>query len=322
MLTVESQSTAQAVSSTPIVVPAVKLPPRLQHLYGKVKGEKASTDKVVSVDTPMADAQRDYNPADVIRYIETSGGLDWNLFGYVTVIEKNDGSRVMINGQHRTGLVKTIAPNEKEVPAHIIKTDDPQYAARLFGLMNGVASRNVNGEQLLWAQVLAEDTGALNTKRVLEQCGLACGKVNDAPGRIQVKRSNFEKCIKMGEDATIRAVELCKKAFPDGKFDNLLSGLVRLLTITDYKSFGNSQIEIGKRFETWFTTILPMGGYKKATYPDMRINTWYNAIAYGLYTDFHSYMKYNKWQCPTGKSIKAVYKNALINKMIDEDADE
>jgi hypothetical protein len=310
------------VSPQSLSVPPVKLPSHLHHCYGKIFGTPANGDRA-SVDTPMAVAQRDYREEDVIKYIGLSKGLDWNLFGHVTVVQRADGSRVMINGQHRTGLVKTIDPSITEVPAHIIYSDDEQYISKLFGLMNGVASRNVTAEQLLWAQVLALDSDALRVQRMLILCDVACGKVNEGVSiitgeeRRKVKRANFEKCLHWGERETTIAVELCKKAFPNNEFNNLLSGLVRLLTIKEYKSFSNNNLEVGRRFETWFTTELCKRSYKKATYPDLRTTTWYNAIAWGLYSDFRDWMKYNNWICPSGAGINNIIKKD-DNKLLED----
>ncbi len=317
---VESSSETSIVEELKPVT-AVTLPPRLNHCYGKIRGTPAEGDKV-SVDTPMAYAQRPYNEADVIRYIDKSQGLDWNLFGHVTVIERfSDGKRFMINGQHRTGLAITIDPSIKEVPAHIIKTDDEEYAARLFGLMNGVASRNVSAEQLLWAEVLSKDPDALNIKRILELCDVACGKVNEAPGRKQVKRAGFVKCIAFGEKETILAVNLIKKAYPKtDNFDNLLSGLVRLLTLADYKDLSNSKYKIGERFQDWFTNIMPLVlSYKEATFPKYRQGPWYNGIAYGIMKTFKIYLNREEWAGPAVDPIKKIYEKSFKDA---EDLDE
>lgn len=317
-----------APSSTDIVIPedlkpvsAVKLPPRLNHCYGKVTGEPAKGDRV-SIDTPMAYAQRPYNEADVIRYIDKSQGLDWNLFGHVTVIERiSDGKRTMINGQHRTGLARTIDPSITEIPAHIIKTDDDEYAARLFGLMNGVASRNVSAEQLLWAEVLAKDPDALEIKRVLELCDVACGKVNDAPGRKQVKRANFVKCMAFGEEETILAVKLIKQAYPKSdNFDNLLSGLVRLMTLADYKELSDPNYKLGERFQNWFVNILPLVlSYKEATFPKYRQGPWYNGIAYGIMKTFRTYLSREDWAAPPLGPIQKIWEKSFKDA---EDSDE
>jgi len=293
------------------VVPPVSLPDRLKHLINSPTiGTKAAMSQV-SVDTPMDESQRDFNEADVIRYIDKSQALDWNLFGVVTVIERTDGTQTMINGQHRTSIVKTLAPNEKTVPAHIIKTDDKEYAAKLFAYLNGVASRNVSREQLLWAEVLAADAGALELKQHLITCSLACGKVNQGNNIPQIKRATFEKCVRFGVAETKYAVSLITKAYPEAdNFDNLLLGLVRLLSHDNYRGLMNTNIALGKSFSDWFIQSLPESrNYKEATFPEYRLGQWYNGIAFGLYKQFVRFMERKgvRHRCPPYETLKDIY---------------
>lgn len=302
--------------TTSNAVPAVVLPESLKHLIGQVTGNKAPCLQEVSVDTPMDPSQRDFNPNDVVKYISKSQGLDWNLFGYVTVVENpKTKQRTMINGQHRTSIVKTLAPIVKTVPAHIISTDDPQYAAKLFAYLNGVASRNVSREQLLWAEVLAGDADAIATQQKLIYCDLACGKVNAGKGIKQVSRATFEKCIKLGLDETKYAVSLISRAYPErDNFDNLLHGLVRLLSIPQYRPLMDTTKTLGKMFEQWFVNTLPDGypSYKDATSIVTRTDPWQNSIAYGLYKTFFGFMKRKGKgnHCPAKKAIADLYKLA------------
>lgn len=293
------------------IVPPVSLPEKLQHLINApAVGSKAAITEV-SVDTPMDDSQRDFNEADVVRYISKNQCLDWNLFGVVTVVERSDGSRTMINGQHRTSIVKTLAPNEKTVPAHIIKTDDKEYAAKLFAGLNGVLSRNVSREQLLWAEVLAMDPVALKLKQDLIVCGLACGKVNSSKTTPQVKRAGFEKCQRFGIAETKFASDLIKQAYPDAdNFDILLQGLTRLVSHDNYKGLMNSNIALGKSFQDWFVNYLPLSrNYKEATFPEFRLGQWYNGVAYGLYKQFIRFMERRgvKHRCPPIETLKNIY---------------
>jgi len=299
--------------TTENIVPAVTLPEKLRHLVNSPPvGSKAAITEV-SVNTPMDDSQRDFNENDVIRYIAKSQCLDWNLFGVVTVVERSDGTQTMINGQHRTSLVKTLRPQEKTVPAHIIKTDDREYAARLFACLNGVTSRNVSREQLLWAEVLARDPEALTLKQHLITAGLACGRVNQGP-RPEVKRATFERCVKFGETETQYAVKLITQAYPDAvQFDNLLLGVVRLLSHEEYRTLMRPQLEIGRNFQEWFTKRLPESrNYREATYPELRLGQWYNGIALGLYRQFVRYMDRQgvRHRCPAIDTLKLIYERS------------
>jgi len=293
------------------IVPPVTLPEKLQHLINSPPlGTKASMTQV-SVDTPMDESQRDFNDIDVVRYIAKSECLDWNLFGVVTVVERSDGTQTMINGQHRTSIVKTLLPTERTVPAHIIKTDDKEYAAKLFAYLNGVASRNVSREQLLWAEVLAGDIQALMIKSNLVSCGLACGKVNFGKGIPQVKRAGFEKCVKFGLPETIYATKLIRQAFPEAdNFDILLQGTTKLLSHDEYRGLMNTNIALGKSFQEWFVHRLPESrNYREATFPEFRLGQWYNGVAFGLYKQFVRYMERKgvAHRCPPIKTLKDIY---------------
>jgi len=304
--------------TTDLSVPAVELPANLEHYRGQVRGTPATGLVRVSVNTPMDPSQRDFNPNDVIKYIEKSQGLDWNLFGYVTVVEDpRTGLRTMINGQHRTSIVRTLAPEVETVPAHIISTDDPQYAAKLFAYLNGVASRNVSREQLLWAEVLAGDPEALEMQRKLEYVGIACGRVNAGDDRRQISRACAEKCFKLGTDATKLAIALISQAYPNRKdFDNLLHGLVRLLTIPEYSGLSRSNTILGRMFAEWFTVELrKFCLYKESTQIVTRTDPWQNAIAYGLYKKFYHWMdeQGRKNLCPAKYHIGDLYQFADLN---------
>jgi len=296
-------------------VPAVNLPDSLKHLIGQVTGAKAPCLKEVSVDTPMDPSQRDFNPNDVIKYISKSQGLDWNLFGYVTVVENpRTGEQTMINGQHRTSIVKTLAPIVKTVPAHIISTDDPQYAAKLFAYLNGVASRNVSREQLLWAEVLAGDLDAIKTQQKLIYCNLSCGRVNAGSKIKQVSRATFEKCVKLGLDETRLAADLISRAYPErDDFDNLLYGMVRLLSLKSYAGLMNRSVTLGKKFDEWFVNhFADNHTYKQSTQIVTRTDPWCNSIAYGIYSKFWDWMRRQGkvHHCPAKTEISNLYKLA------------
>jgi hypothetical protein len=293
-------------------VPAVTLPESFNHLVNQITGVKAPCVKEVSVDTPMDPSQRDFNPNDVIKYISKSQGLDWNLFGYVTVVENpNTGQQTMINGQHRTSIVKTLAPRVKTVPAHIISTADPQYAAKLFAYLNGVASRNVSREQLLWAEVLAGDAEAIKIQQKLVYCDLACGKVNAESGRRLVSRATFEKCVKLGLNETRYAASIIARAYPDrDDFDNLLYGLVKLLSLESYRGLMDTSKTLGKKFDEWFVNHFARNHtYKESTNIVTRTDPWCNSIAYGIYKKFFDWMKREGkvHHCPPKTQVSAIY---------------
>lgn len=281
-------------------VPAIEIDDQIQQLLGKPhRGQPASTT-CVSVDTPMAIAQRPFHPGNVRRFIlRTHGQIDWNLFGVVTAVRnRSTGETTIINGQHRISLVKTLDPAIQDVPAHIIDEDDEIYVAKLFGYMNGGAAVSVTREERLWADIVAQEKSALVIESALVQAGLACGIVNayDADGNpnIQVNVAGFEKCLALGLDHTLRAVSLIRSAWPTArKFDQQLLGLVKFLSIAEYQDLSEPKRVISQRFDTWFTTVLPqlisIEGFKFRVNRNWAPN-WETAIAFGIAKKFRHWL--------------------------------
>jgi hypothetical protein len=307
MLQLQTQSV-----STPRIIQPVDLSEKQNlatprpHMGSPAKGD------TVSVDTPLHEVQRPLHEHSIKKYIDRIGTIDWNMFGHVKVVEYKDGSRAVIDGQHRISLVKSLSPQTKQVPAHIVRVDDDVYAAQLFAYLNGVTVRKVSNEELLWAEVIARDPEALNILRVLKLANLSCGQVNE--GFKKVSRATFEKCLKLGEKETIYAAELLKQAYPaNDNIDLLLHGLVRLLTIKQYAGLTNN-LTLGKMFKEWVVDKLPEGrDYKDACFKQYHQGQWQVGIAFGLMEVFDTYMNRKGYghQVPAIKHIKDMYEAGL-----------
>lgn len=298
---------------------SIDLPKNIKHFVGAQRGVMAPGDRV-SVDTPMNITQRGLHRKDIYKWIEKHKGVDWNLFGYVTVVQFPNGDREMINGQHRTDLVKMVLPEQTEVPAHIINIEDQDYAAKLFAAMNGGSSRKLTTEELFWSEVIGKEPFALYVKEQLEKMNLACGKVNEGKGRKQVKYPNFTKCLKMGEDATAVAVSLIDNAYPDqGIDDQVLSGVTRLLSLKEYAEYADSDTTLGKQFEEWFTGSLADNHQLTELRFNLYKNTsqWYNGVAFGLAKKFSHFQKRRNRKSIPISVIKDIYE-AGISKNNDE----
>ena len=299
----------------------IKLPKKLEKYLGIVKGTPAHGDRVKLQQLTLADAQRDLNINDCYKYIEKSGGADWNLFGHLTVCKMPNGDYELINGQHRLNVMSIVDPAVSEFPAHIIdlthlsQEQARREASRLFAKMNGVATRNISSEQLFWAEVTAEEPGALHIKSVLERANLQCGKVNDTPsGRKKVKYINFTKCVNLGEEATVLAADLIDRAYPkSGMNDNLLSGLTRLLSHSSYPELSDPDNKVSQQFEEWFTVFVPqMMQISELSYQQYRNSSkWYDGVAYGLMKAFGHYQRNkNRWYPPV-EPIEQTYKKGF-----------
>lgn len=277
-----------------------------------VKGKPAPGDRI-PIDTPMHISQRSYKQQNVFKYIAKVGGLDWNLFGYATAVRrKSDGALAVINGQHRMQLVKIVAPSITEVPAQIIEVDDTEfevYASELFTQFNGEASKGLTNEELFYSKVLARDSDALYMRGILVQCGLSCGVVNQSDKTHPMVYANFQKCLKLGEKPTVRAVELMKKGF-NRVADDPLHGLVFLLQHPEYSMLGDPNTRIGKEFELWLTKVVPVfHDLNDLKFKKYRANpSWQKGIAYGLLRSFAKYQRtHNKLAAPKITTIKKIY---------------
>jgi hypothetical protein len=306
MLTKTQPQTWQAHTPIPPtrIVDAIELDDELKSLplFGaSPRGVMAGYERV-SVDAPMAIPQRPFHPKNVRKnIIKTKGQIDWNLFGVATAVRnKKTGETCIINGQHRISLIKTLDSSIKDVPAHIIEEDDEVYVAKLFGFMNGGASDAVTREERLWADICAQDSHALNIERILKKCDLGCGIVNefDAKGNrnTQVNVAGFEKCIAIGEDETIRALTLIRKAFPQEKknIDQQLLGLTTFLGIQEYDKIMDPSTKLSQRFDDWFVNIVPQNlSFDKGMKFFANRNwapSWEDAIAYGIAKKFRFWL--------------------------------
>jgi len=301
----------------------IALPKKLQKYIGQQRGKPAGTHKEnvdwIPVNTPMNETQRDLHINDVFKWIEQHKGVDWNLFGYATAVRYNDQSLELINGQHRIELVKMLLPDQMWVPAHIIDiSDDHEYAAKLFAAMNGVSSRKLTSEELFWAECISKDPFALYVKTWLERCDIACGKVNGGNKRKNVKHGGFVKCLRMGEEATAKAVELIDAAWPDqGIDDQVLVGLARLLSLDEYSDMAKPETKIGADFEQWFVEQFGMNH----RISDARFNEykntmqWFNGVAYGIAQRFRHYQKRmhrtSSERIPKIELIEKIYKDGI-----------
>ena len=307
--------------------PLIKMPKKCQKYIGKVFGQMAPGPRV-PVTVEMDRSQRDLEIKNIWKYIERSRGVDWNLFGHVTVAQFPDGSLRMINGQHRTELVKWFAPDIKEVPAHHLDlthlTQDRAEveAARYFAEMNGLSSRSLSSDQLFWSRVIGLEQEALYHKSILERANLSCGKVNDVPGAKKVKYNNFVQSVKMGAEETIRAAELIQTAYPKNEInDVLLSGMTRLFSHSSYTELMDESSPLYAQFEVWFTTFVPqLLTISNLSFRQYRnTHKWHDGVAYGLYKMFAHYQRNkNRWYKPID-AIKQNYEKGIqLDSMLDD----
>jgi hypothetical protein len=293
------------------------LPKSVEKYIGQSWGQWAP-GTMVPITVPMHICQRPLNIRNVYKYISLVKGLDKNLFGTITVIKsKTTGKMACINGHHRITVVKTVDPTATHVPAHVIEVDDSEfdsYGSALFSQFNGTVSKGLSNEELFYSNVLARDPYALYVESIIKQCNLSIGKVNADDKHLPVVYTGFTKCLKLGEPETIRAVELLKTGF-NTVSDDVLHGLVFLLSQPEYSLLNDPKLAIGKHFEDWLTKAVPMfHGINDLKFKQYRQGAWEKGVAYGIARGFA------KFQRNTGKTsisvsrIKKIYEAGFLEK--------
>jgi len=290
------------------------IPASVEKFIGIEWGTWAPGDRI-PVNTPLSKCQRDYKKQNVYKYITKIGGLDKNLFGYATAVRrKSDGKLALINGQHRIQLVKIVSPTTQEVPAHIIDVEDADfetYGSKLFHEFNGTVSKGLSNEEQFYAQVLSQDPEALKIKKLLEDCGLSCGKVNNVNGTYPVDYATFVKCRKLGESFTIRAAKLLTTGFDTCNTD-VLHGLVFLFSNPHYSELADNTKAVGQQFEHWLTVFLPTFiGINDLKYKDYRQGAWQKGVAYGIAQSFAKRQRNNGRYAPSIAEIKEIWKKGF-----------
>jgi hypothetical protein len=259
--------------------------------------------------------QRDLVEGRLDSTIAKFDGWDWNLHGIIVVWYNPATEKYYnIDGRHRVDGIRRFQPNIEYVPAIIIETTDIEYISRIFAGFNGVASKKLNAEELLLANVYAKDATALYHESVLLKADIASGKVpvNNHKGKLQVKYPNFVKALKHGEANLLRAIELCKAAYPGQKIDDvLMAGLAFMFETYADSGLSDNNTKFGAMFEQWFIdNALAMDG-KTPAYQFKNLkdcNTWHIGRAYGIYANFRRYATaQNMTAIPGTKIIQELY---------------
>ena len=300
-------------------VQAIELTPSLKQYVGKQIGRPAQS-QTISIDTPLLESQRDLRSGDVKKYIEKIGAVNWDLFEVVTAVQLPNGEKYIINGQHRTSVVKTLLPDVVTVPANIIEVADIKTAHKYFGLMNGGVSRNVNGEERFTAEVMGEDKTALHYKHWLDAAHLSCGRINQAPDVPSVKFPTFKKCVDLNPEMTVYAADLLKTAYPGKWIDAIMHGLVRLFSSFECtKEIQDEESTLRKEFTRWFTKECAV--HSKLS--DLRFiqhrdaTDWSYGVAYGVWNMFHTYMG-NHPDFKNTRFGRSIRKKEVVDKYIKQ----
>lgn len=294
--------------------------------YEKYVGEEIAGSPNINVeyvkieDMILPELQRDLNIKDVLKYVKNKGGIDWNLFGVPTVWRKPGSNTInLINGQHRITAVVLFLPHITEIKCHVIETESQKEASRYFSDMNGMAQRQLSAEDIFNSAVIGEYPEALYHRDIMLKADVSCGKVNrDAASidRKEIKYANFKKALADGgEENTIRAIELCRTAYPNKTMNDVMyAALAQLFNIDQYAGLGDPTTRLGAAFEDWFlgrARFLPYNvfmNYKKYH----NGSKWHTGVAYGVYKDFAAVTR-DKPGVPNPPKVEFI-KNVWLNR--------
>jgi hypothetical protein len=272
-----------------------ELPKYLEEYRGIQIGTPAAGDKV-SVKVSPHECQREFVSGVLSKYIEKGKGLDWDLFGHITVVRYPDGSMEHVDGGHRLRLVQALLPELKEVPAHIIDVqpcDAITKPPKIFAYLNGELTKRVSNEDRFRSLVLAQDSDALDALKWLKRAELYCGRVNQETGKQKVKYRTFTKCLDLGKKQTVEASLLIQNHY-DRWNDAVFHALVFLMTRPEVKDhFADVNSNTFRDFCEFFRVSSDIRGIKDWRMLDYReqVSQWELGTAYGIWKSFCHWAK-------------------------------
>lgn len=293
---------------------------KYEKLVGKSYGTPAPGNRV-NVNTALAFSQRDLKMQKVKDYAFQQNGVNWDHFGYVKVVQYDNGKLEILDGQHRLQLVKDLLPEVREVPAHIIH-GTPEYAAQTFVDLNDIGITPLSAEEKFWALVVAKESKALLLQNVLEKTRYSIGKVNAKEDHRPLRFPNAKKAIGFGASAFIRSCAICDEVWPKGRIsDQLISGMSRLLSIPEYEDVGNPNRKIGRDFVQWLHFVnkaIPSNVQTALEFGKLQNKgPWYNATAWGLCSAFMKRQRYEGKPSINIKTMKDIW-DKPIREMEDD----
>lgn len=286
---------------------------------GHAWGTPAKGDRV-SVQIDSVESQRPLDEKKCWDYINKHKGVDWNLFGYVKVARLPNGSLKLLDGQHKTYIVRNILPHVTEVPADIIDCT-PIEAAKYFDELNGGSNKSINQEDRFWAKICMGDDFALVLLDVLKKTTFHISKANLTEYSRPIKYTAFKKSISCGEKQFLRAAEIIQEVFPNDKnYDLLIEGLSRLFAIQDYYDLMDGSKGIGKNFVDWLKLLRNELGQTPGKF---KFKKYYNAgpfglsVAYGLARHFFASERSRNRKTPKLASIENIWNKYFVSPELE-----
>lgn len=147
-------------------------------------------------------------------------GFDYNKFTPPIIAVFPNGREVLLDGDHRRAMYKTVFPGKKTMPCYRINVSDEKEYHRLFIAINWSNRKSANKEEVFVHEVLACDPKALQTVSDLKKVGLSVYGSPEQHGTVGATNSPnitvgaFRNAMKYGVKNVSSAVKVISAAWP------------------------------------------------------------------------------------------------------------
>lgn len=175
---------------------------------------------VGSLDVRWAESQRAFDPRWAKQLMDE---FDPDMFGTLTVsIANGSDAYHIIDGQHRSWMIRELYGPDERVPCNIVEADTPAKAAAIFDKMN-THRKKVDQLTTFNVRVVAGEPMESAVSRIIRECGLKTGAVMDG-NHVRAVGACMDICRKHGETVLRDTLRLIKATW--GDTGSALDGLV------------------------------------------------------------------------------------------------
>lgn len=164
-------------------------------------------EQVNITEIKSAEYQRPINAGHVQEMTRTYNKRN---FDPIVVSEREDGTLVLIDGQHRVTMCKALGI--KAVMARIVTGLSTEEEAALFLDLNGFSGqrRKILPGEIFNAKLVAKDDAAIEIKAIVEKHGF---KFGNASGEVQAHKTLMKLHKKHGRESLDRAFKIIRNAW-------------------------------------------------------------------------------------------------------------
>ena len=202
-----------------------------------------------------------------IATLETylQNGFDFGKFNPIIVAEFPDGSRKLLDGDHRRHMWRLMFGDNEDISAYIVNVYDEAEYHRLFAAINKENRKNCTAEETFLHQYLGFETEAIKTANSLFACNLAVEGSPDDPIRGYVGNKNhplvsiggFRTALNRELPNVQAAASTITNAWNDRKvMTELLDGLALVYKTYPVLRSKRKGAKLPVEFNKWFSNYL------------------------------------------------------------------